>query len=295
MADKLAGMAMFVRVVETGSFAAAAEASGVSPAMAAKHIRSIEQRLGARLLHRTTRRQQLTEVGRLYYERSKTALAEVELAEAAASELQSTPRGRLRLVAPVSFGTQNLVPALVEYMRLNPRVSVDLALDNNPHDLIGEGYELGIHIGELKDTNLVARPLRPYRRVLAASPDYLARFGVPRTPDDLAEHECLGHTYWQTQGRWHLVGPESRTCEITTKGSFTANQGQALRVAALHGAGIILQPELLLEADLASGALVPVLPQWCYRPTPMSLVYAPDRRPTAMLRSAIDFLVARFG
>jgi DNA-binding transcriptional LysR family regulator len=295
MADKLAGMAMFVRVVELGSFAAAAEASGVSAAMAAKHIRTIEQRLGARLLHRTTRRQHLTEVGRLYYERSKTALTEVELAEAAASELQSTPHGRLRLVAPVSFGTQNLVPALVEYMRQNSQVSIDLALDNNPHDLIGEGYELGIHIGELKDTNLVSRPLRPYRRILAASPDYLARFGEPVTPEDLTDHQCLGHTYWRTQGHWHLVGPQGQTCEIVTKGNFTANQGQALCVAALHGAGIVLQPELLLEADLASGALVPVLPQWSYRPTPMSLVYAQDRRPTAMLRSAIDFLVSRFG
>ena len=295
MTDKLAGMVMFVRVVELGSFAAAAEASGVSPAMAAKHIRTIEQRLGARVLHRTTRRQQLTEVGRLYFERSKIALAEVELAEASASELQSTPRGHLRLLAPVSFGTQTLVPALVDYMRQNPKVSVDLALDNNPYDLIGEGYELGIHIGELRNASLVARPLRPYRRILAASPDYLARYGEPLSPEDLADHLCLGHSYWRTQGRWHLVGPQGRSCEVVTKGNFTANQGQALRMAALHGAGIVLQPELLLEADLASGALVPVLPQWSYRPTPMFLVYAPDRRPTATLRSAIEFLVSRFG
>lgn len=295
MSDKLAGMAMFIRVVELGSFAAAAEASGVSPAMVAKHIRTIEQRLGARVLHRTTRRQQLTEVGRLYFERSKAALAEVELAEASASELQSTPRGHLRLLAPVSFGTQTLVPALVDYMHQNPEVSVELALDNNPFDLIGEGYELGIHIGELRNASLVARPLRPYRRILAASPDYIARCGEPLAPEDLADHLCLGHTYWRTQGRWHLVGSQGQSCEVVTKGNFTANQGQALRMAALHGAGIVLQPELLLEADLASGALVPVLPQWSYRPTPMFLVHAPDRRPTATLRSAIEFLVSRFG
>lgn len=293
--DKLAGMAMFVRVVEQGSFAAAADVSDVSSAMVAKHVRTIEQRLGARLLHRTTRRHQLTEVGKLYYERCKTVLAEVELAEQSASELQSAPRGRLRLVAPVSFGTQSLVPALVDYLHRNLDVSVDLALDNNPHDLIGEGYELGIHIGALTDTNLVARPLKPYRRILAASPDYLDRCGRPQAPEDLVDHMCLGHSYWRLQGRWHLVGPEGETREVAIKGRFTANQGAALRVAALHGAGIALQPELLLAADLDAGRLEPVLPQWSYKPTPMHLVYAPDRRPTAMLRSVIDFLVARFG
>ncbi|ENN85273.1 putative LysR family transcriptional regulator [Rhizobium freirei PRF 81] len=293
--DKLAGMAMFVRVVDEGSFAAAAEVSQVSATMVAKHIRTIEQRLGARLLHRTTRRHQLTEVGKLYYERCKTVLTEVELAEAAASELQSAPRGRLRLVAPVSFGTQTLVPALVEYLHQNLEVSVDLALDNNPYDLIGEGYELGIQIGALTNTGLVARPLKPYRRILAASPDYLARCGKPERPEDLVNHMCLGHSYWRLQGRWHLVGPQGETCEIAIKGRFTTNQGGALRVAALHGAGIVLQPELLLAADLDAGRLEAVLPLWSYKPTPMHLVYAPDRRPTAMLRSVIDFLVARFG
>ncbi|MFJ6325987.1 MULTISPECIES: LysR substrate-binding domain-containing protein [unclassified Rhizobium] len=293
--DKLAGMAMFVRVVEHGSFAAAAEISQVSATMVAKHIGTIEQRLGARLLHRTTRRHQMTEVGRLYYERCKTVLAEVELAEASASELQAAPRGRLRVVAPVSFGTQSLVPALVEYLHQNLDVSVDLALDNNLHDMIGEGYELGIHIGDLTDTSLVARPLKPYRRILAASPDYLDHHGRPQIPEDLVNHMCLGHSYWRLQGRWHLVGPGDEVREITIKGRFTTNQGAALRVAALNGAGIVLQPELLLAADLDAGRLELVLPDWSYKPTPMHLVYAPDRRPTAMLRSAIDFLIARFG
>lgn len=293
--DKLAGMAMFVRVVEEGSFAAAAELSRVSATMVAKHIRTIEQRLGARLLHRTTRRHQLTEVGKLYYERCKTVLTEVDLAEASASELQSAPRGRLRLVAPVSFGTQSLVPALVDYLHENLDVSVDLALDNNPHDLIGEGYELGIHIGALTNTNLVARSLKPYRRILAASPAYLDRCGRPKRPEDLVNHICLGHSYWRPQNRWHLVGPEGEMREIAINGRFTTNQGAAVRIAALHGAGIALQPELLLAADIDAGRLEPVLPLWSYKPTPMHLVYAPDRRPTAMLRSAIDFLVARFG
>lgn len=293
--DRLAGMAMFVTVVEHGSFAAAAETSRVSATMVAKHIRAIERRLGARLLHRTTRRHQLTEVGRLYYERCKNVLAEVAMAEASASELQASPRGRLRLVAPVSFGSESLVPALVEYLQRNLEVSVDLVLDNRTPDLISEGCELGIQIGELKDVNLVARPLKPYRRILAAAPSYLARCGRPEHPRELSDHECLGHAYWRTQGVWHLVGPENETCAVTVSSRFTTNQGSALRVAALHGAGVVLQPELLLLHDLEAGRLEPVLPQWSYKPTPMHLVFAPDRRPTAMLRSAIDFLVARFG
>src|ERR1700742_2657110 len=174
MMDKLAGMAMFVRVVESGSFSAAAEASDVSPTMAAKHVRVIEERLGARLLHRTTRRQQLTEVGRLYYERCKQALAEVALAEASASELQASPRGNVRLVAPVSFGSQVVVPVLTDYLEHHPDVSVELTLDNRVPELLDEGYELGIQIGDVNDASLVARPLRPYRRILAAAPAYLA-------------------------------------------------------------------------------------------------------------------------
>lgn len=293
--DKLAGMAMFVRVVESGSFAAAAEAAEVSPAMVAKHIRTIEARLGARLIHRTTRRHQVTDVGMLYYERCKRALSEVALAEASASELQSAPRGRLRLVAPVSFGVQNLVPALIEYQATHPEVSIELLLDNKVHDLVGEGFELGIHIGPITDSDLVARPLTPYRRILAASPGYLARHGRPAVPEDLMEHACLGHSYWSRRDSWHLVGPGNEMREIPISGTFSTNQGAALRMAALSGAGITLQPELLLAADISEGRLEQVLPEWSYRPVPMFLVYAPNVRPTAMLRTAVDFLVSRFG
>jgi len=293
--DKLAGMAMFVRVVECGSFAAAAEASHVSATMVAKHIRIIEERLGARLLHRTTRRQHLTEVGRLYYERAKQALIEVELAEASASELQSSPRGRLRLVAPVTFGECSLVPVLAAYIERYPSVSVELTLDNNAPDLIDEGYELGIQLGELDSTRLVARPLRPYRRVLAASPGYLARHGHPEHPEQLTAYSCLGISYWRPNNRWRLIGPDGEKCEVAVKGSFASNQGSALRTAAIHGAGIVLQPEVLLADDLASGRLVSVLPSWSYMPTPMHLIYAQDRRPTAKLRTMIDLLVLHFG
>jgi DNA-binding transcriptional LysR family regulator len=195
----------------------------------------------------------------------------------------------------VSFGTQVLVPALIDYQNAYPDVSIELSLDNNVHDLVGEGFELGIHIGPLSDSSLVARPLTPYRRILAASPDYLARHGRPTSPEALANHLCLGHSYWRMQDHWHLVGPAGEMRDVLISGKFSTNQGAALRVAALSGAGIALQPELLLAADIAEGRLEQVLPEWSYKPVPMYLVYAPDRRPTAMLRTVIDFLVDRFG
>ena len=293
--NKLAGMEMFVRVVESGSFSAAAELSQVSATMVAKHIRTIEERLGARLLHRTTRRQQLSDVGRLYYERCKQVLAELALAEASASELQASPRGQLRLIAPVSFGSHSLVPALGEYMDRHPEVSVELTLDNRKPNLLDEGFELGVLIGEVDGPGLVARPLQPYRRRLAAAPGYLAKHGQPGHPRELSEHDCLGPSYWRRHDRWRLVGPEGEVCVVSVQGRFTANQGNALRMAALHGVGIVLQPEVVLADDLAAGRLLPVLPAWSLMPSPMYLIYPQDRRPTAKLRSVVDFLLARFG
>ncbi|WP_426699834.1 LysR substrate-binding domain-containing protein [Rhodanobacter sp. Col0626] len=293
--NKLAGMEMFVRVVESGSFAAAAETSQVSATMVAKHIRAIEDRLGARLLHRTTRRQQLSDVGRLYYERCKQVLAEVELADASASELQASPRGRLRLIAPVSFGSHSLVPVLGEYMERHREVSIELTLDNRRPNLVDEGFELGIHIGDIDEPGLVARPLQPYRRRLAAAPGYIARHGEPEHPKQLSSHECLGLSYWRRHDRWRLVGPAGETCDVSVKGRFTANQGNALRIAAVNGIGIVLQPEAVLADDLAVGRLLPILPEWSLMPSPMYLIYAQDRRPTAKLRSVVDFLLERFG
>jgi DNA-binding transcriptional LysR family regulator len=195
----------------------------------------------------------------------------------------------------VSFGSHVLVPALNDYMARYADVSVELTLDNRRPHLIDGGFELGIHIGEVDEPGLVARPLRPYRRVLAASAEYLDRRGQPMHPAQLSEHECLGLSYWRRFNHWQFVGPQGATCEVTVQGRFTANQGNALRIAALHGAGIVLQPEAVLADDLAAGRLLPVLPAWSLLPSPMYLIYAQDARPTAKLRSMIDFLLARLG
>ncbi|MFL7818924.1 LysR family transcriptional regulator [Raoultella ornithinolytica] len=216
--DKLAGMEMFVRVVECGSFASAADVSDVSATMVAKQIRAIEQRLGARLLHRTTRRQQLTEVGQLYYERCRRVLAEFSLAEHSAMELQSTAKGLVHMVAPVSFGCQILVPALSLYMAQNPEVNVMLTLDNQTPNLSSGNAELAIHIGEIQQKDIVARPLHAYRRILAASPDYLRQHGTPTHPDQLSHMSCLGMSYWIHQDRWELMGPDGEIVKAVVKG-----------------------------------------------------------------------------
>jgi len=293
--DKLSGMEMFVRVVECGSFTAAADISGVSTTMVAKQIRAIEERLGARLLHRTTRRQQVTEVGQLYYDRCLRVLSEFTLAENSAMELQATPQGLVKIVAPVSFGYQFLVPALSVYMSLNPDVNIMLTLDNRISNLSNGSYEIAIQIGSINEPNVVARPLKSYRRIMAASPAYISEHGMPQHPSELMNHSCLEISYWLTPNRWDLVGPEDQTFKASVKGRFMSNQGNALRIAALNHCGIVLQPESILMGDIIQGSLVQVLPDWSYKPTPMHLIYQQDYRPSAKLRSVIDFIMERFG
>ncbi|WP_432463582.1 LysR family transcriptional regulator [Agarivorans sp. QJM3NY_33] len=291
----LSGMKMFVKVVECGNFTAAAAASNVSPTMVAKQIRLVEERIGARLLHRTTRRQHLTEVGQLYFERCLRVLAEVEYAENSAIELQSAPKGLVRMVAPVSFGSQCLVPELSLYMEQNPDVNVILNLDNRISNLSNDNYELGIQIGKICEPGVVARPLRAYRRILAASPAYIRQHGMPEHPNQLSHHSCLGLSYWQRQDRWDLIGPKDETFQVYIHGRFMSNQGDALRMAAINNCGVVMQPDYVLINDIAQGHLVQVLPDWSYKPTPLYLTYHQDTRPSAKLRSLIDFLVERLG
>jgi DNA-binding transcriptional LysR family regulator len=210
-------------------------------------------------------------------------------------ELQSTAKGLVHMVAPVSFGCQILVPALSVYMAQNPEVNVMLTLDNQTPNLSSGNAELAIHIGEIHQKDIVARPLHAYRRILAASPDYLRQHGTPTHPDQLSHFSCLGMSYWIHQDRWELMGPDGEIVKAVVKGRFMSNQGHALRIAALNGCGIVLQPESLLKEDIAEGRLVPVLPEWSYKPTPMYLIYQQDTRPSAKLRSVIDFLIQRFG
>lgn len=292
--DRLTSMSVFLRVVDKGGFSAAAEEFGISATMVGKHVRALEERLGGRLLNRTTRSQSLTELGRTYYERCRQVIADVEAIENTASEMRAAPRGTLRINAPVSFGSMQLAPALADFLAQYPEVQVDLTLNDRVVDLAEEGFELVIRVGALSDSGLVARKLASYRIVACASPDYLARHGRPKTPRDLQDHNCLTFHYGARSHLWPFEGPSGRQ-SIAIRGNLKINNGDALRMAALQGVGIIWQPEALVAGDLAAGRLVRLLQRYESPPRPMHILYLPDRRLSPKLRSFIEFAVERFG
>jgi DNA-binding transcriptional LysR family regulator len=287
-------MAAFVKAVETGSFSAAGEALQMSAQLIGKHVQHLEQRLGVRLLNRTTRRQSLTDFGRTFYERAKNILAEVETAENLAAETQASPSGRLRVNAPVSFGMQSLAPRLPEFMQANPMISVELTLANRAVDLIDEGFDVVFRVGQLSDSGLIARPLAPYRLILCAAPAYLKGKPSIRTPWDLQEHECLGFSHTELRTHWTFDGPEGRVI-VPVSGRYMADHGEPLLCAALAGLGIMLQPLELVARSLQQGALVPLLPDYPVPSRALHVLYAPDRRITPKLRTFLDFATTTFG
>lgn len=292
--DRLASMEVFAKAAETGSFAAAADAIGISAPMVGKHVRMLEEHLGVRLLNRTTRRQSLTDAGKDFLERTRIVLAELEAAEALAAESRAKPRGELRVNAPFTFGTHSLAPLLPDYMAENPEVTVKLILSDRIVDLVDEGYDCVFRVGPLADSMLIARGLRPLRFVACASPAYLDRRGEPRDPKDLFGHDCLGFADSTLEDCWRFDGMDGEVA-VPIKARFSVNSGQALRQAALSGLGVILQPEELTREDVAAGRLARVLPGWEPSTRPMHLLFAPDRRVTPKLRSFIAFAAKRFG
>lgn len=291
--DRLMCMQVFVRVVEKGSFSATADEFRISSTMVGKHIMHLEERLGARLLNRTTRRQSLTEVGSIYYERCKVALAEVEAADASATALQQVPRGLLRVSAPVTFGANALVGAIGDYLQEYPEVHIELSLNDRVVNLVDEAFDVAIRIGNLPDSSLIARKLAPYRMIACASPSYLAKHGTPQTPAQLVAHNCMGFMYSAAQKHWQFTDREIIN-NVQINGNFRVNNGQALRTAALHGMGIIVQPEVLLAEDLASGILVRILPNHQLPSQSMHIVYPSNRNMTLKMKSFIEFIVERF-
>lgn len=292
--DRLIGMEVFVRAVECGSFSAAADAMQMSSQLVGKHVQKLEQHLGVQLLHRSTRRQSLTDFGRVFYERAKIILAEVETAESMAAETRAVPAGRLRVNAPVSFGMRTLSPLLPIFMKLYPEVSVELTLANRAVDLIDEGYDAVFRVGELSDSGLIARRLSPYRLVLCAAPSYLAKAPPLTSPQGLIGHECLGFSHTALRTHWTFDGPDGRqVIPITSR--LVADHGEPLLCAALEGLGIMLQPLELVREHLADGQLVELLPDYVVPCRPLHILYAPDRRLTPKLRSFLDFAVENFG
>ena len=295
MLDRLTGLEVFAKVAAAGSFSAAGRALGLSQTMVTKHIAALEQRLGAKLLHRSTRRLSLTDAGRNYLEASERILADMSAADAAVAAERVEPRGILRLNVPVSFGERQVAPLLPAFAAAHPLVSVELGLNDRLVDLAEEGWDLAIRIGTLSDSSLIARRIAPCRTVVCAAPSYFKARGVPRNVASLAQHNCLGYTLSNIAGvdRWTFGAKNNVVVKVT--GNLRANNGDALRAAAIAGQGIIYQPAFVVADELQSGELVTLtLDQPTVEFGGIYAVYLPDRNPAAKVRAFIDFMAARF-
>ena len=287
--DKLAGMQAFARVVEAGSFVKAAAHLHISTTAASRLVADLEANLGLRLLQRTTRRLSLTEAGAAYFERCQQILAAIDEAEAVVGHEGRQPFGTLRLSAPVAFGNRHLAPLLAAFGARYPEVKVDVALADRVVDLVDEGFDVAVRIvGHLADT-LVARRLTTVRMVICASPEYVRAHGLPRTPADMAAHNCLLYTLTERNNEWTFTGRRG-TQTAKVGGGLRSNNGELLRTAALAGEGVVLQPTFMVGEDLQRGTLVRLLPGFELAELAAWAVYPTRRHLPAKVRAFVDFL-----
>lgn len=292
--DKFQEMASFVAVVDAGSFVGAADALGLSKAAVSRHVAELEQRLGARLLHRTTRRLSLTDDGQLFYARAKEMLAAVDEAESEISSRSGEPSGRLRINAPLSFGVLHLAPLWPRFARMHPKLSLDIDLSDRVVDLVEEGYDLAVRITNLPNSQLVSRQLATTRMVCCASPHYLAEHGTPVHPSELAQHATISYSYWASRDEWTFTAPDGDTVVVRTRARLHANNGDTCRAAALEHLGIILQPDFLVADDLRSGTLVELMPGFQVLTLGIHAVYPSRKHLPVKTRRLVDFLVEAF-
>jgi DNA-binding transcriptional LysR family regulator len=280
----------FVRVVETGSFARAAERMGLSKPVLSRRVARLEDQLGARLLTRTARGAQPTDIGQSYYARAANILTELEAAQEVVAEAVTQIAGPIRLTGPLSFGVQYLAPALAEFMREHPRIELDVEFDDRTVDLAGGGYDLAVRIGKLADSSLIARRIAPVRKVLVGSPDYLSRHGRPQRPADLADHQILFYANEQWRFR---VGTRWETIRLSP--ILRSNNGEMLRAAAEAGQGLCALPSFIASPAIADGGLEVLLRDFPLEEGALHAVMPPGRATTARVRALVDFLVKRFG
>jgi DNA-binding transcriptional LysR family regulator len=296
--DPLDGIAAFARVVDTGSFWAAARRLNVSKSAISARVQRLESRLGVRLLNRSTRKLSLTEAGAAYYRHCARILVEAEAAEQAANALQREPRGTLRVSAPDSFGAMHVAPAVPAFLKRYPELAIDINLSPAYADLVDESLDLAIRIGVLEDSALVVRKLASSRRMLCAAPAYLEQRRPPRTPGDLVSHNCLCANLLSCGDEWRLSGKKNNKngeVRVTVSGSFRSNNAEMLRAAALDGIGIADLPIWAVADELRSGRLRRVLPAWAPPVSTIYAVYPGNRLMSMKVRAFVDHLAQRFG
>jgi DNA-binding transcriptional LysR family regulator len=281
---------VFFAVVDANGFSAAARRLDTTPASVSRRIKALEQRLGVRLLQRTTRKFSLTEAGERYYQEARRLLRELgELEEALGSSTRE-PEGELRVVAPMSFGQRRLAPLVARFALMHPRLRLSLILEDRETDLIDEGADLAIRIGYPADSSMVARAIAPVRRHVCAAPDYLARRGTPVSPADLLQHDCLHYNLISEREEWTFHGDDGEQT-LAINGSFCSNNGDVLAEAAMQGLGITLLPDFIVAAPLADGRLVKLLQAYEREPLTLFALYPSRRHLPTKTRSFLDFLL----
>lgn len=291
--DKAQEMASFVAVVEAGSFVAAADAIGLSKAAVSRHVADLEERLGVRLLQRTTRRLSLTDDGQTFFARAKELLAAIDEAESEVTARTGEPYGLLRVNAPLTFGILHLAPLWGRFAERYSRVSLDVTLSDRVVDLVEEGFDLAVRITNLPSSALVSRRLAWTRMVPCASPTYLERHGTPEHPRDLSTHSVFSYSYWSTRDEWNFTGPEGPVA-VRLNPRIHTNSGDTCRAAALDHQCIILQPDFLVGEDLRRGALVEVMPEYRAIEIGIYAVYPSRKLLPIKVRRIVDFLVDAF-
>ena len=290
--DLLRSMEAFVLTVKTGSFAASAISLNTSPQMIAKYVVFLEDYLGLKLLNRTTRSQKLTEFGKQYYEKCLFILDEVKSSKTLAQKFIEEPKGRLRISAPVSYGHFNLISVLSRFMRCYPKVNVDLQLSDRYVDLVKDDFDIVFRIGELSNSSYIARKLNSYKLIFAASPTYLAKNGIPATPNDIKKHQCLIYQYVNPTKKDYLwpFSVNGKVINIPISGSLKSNDTLALANAAVEGLGITMLPQSMLSALIRQNKLFPVLQDFLPPAREVHLLYKSDKQQLPKLKMFIEFI-----
>jgi DNA-binding transcriptional LysR family regulator len=291
--DRLTSLTVFNRVVECGGFSAAARRLNMSVTMVSNHIQALEDRLGARLLNRTTRKVSLTEIGKAYYERSTQILSDLEEADSIASELTSTARGTLKVYTSIHI-VRFLSPVLSEYLSQNPAVSLDLTIGERMIDIVEDGYDLAIRTVPPPDSSLIVRRLTPWRHILCCTPAYLEHHGAPAGPADLAQHNCLRYVFYPFGEEWRFQGPDGKPVSVRIGGNVVTNSAETLRFLTLDGKGILLAPSFVVADDIADGRLVRLLPTYQPLEFAINAIYPHRHHLSTKVRSFIDLLAERF-
>ncbi len=292
--NNLTGMMVFAQVVQSGSFSKAAEALGMSKSSVSKKVSFLEDRLGVRLLNRTTRKLSLTEVGHVFFERCERIMNEAQEAELAITRLQDEPRGLLKMSAPVSFGILHLGKPLAEFMGRHEDVQVDISLNDRFVDIVDEGFDMAIRIGRLPDSSLIAKKIGSTRLMATASPSYWEKHGKPEHPRDLAGHECLIYTLARNNFSWVYM-EDGKQHSVDLSGSLKANNGNIINDMAVAGGGISLSPAFIVGNKIAEGKLEAVLEDYEIEPINIYAVYPHNRHLSAKVRLFVDFLKDWFG